>query len=170
MPRNINFKKIKGFEDYKISNDGKILGKQGKPLKQFVSSKNCCRVHLFRENKGWGKLVHRLVLENFLCVCPSGKQCNHKNGDRTDNTIENLEWVTPQENIRHAIDTGLWDPKGESANGSKLKEGEVWLIKKILQTNILSQENMAKMFKITQSAISRIKAKKRWKHILFQGG
>lgn len=47
------------------------------------------------------KLAHRLVLETFKG--PSQRYCNHKNGNKSDNRIENLEWVTASENVKHAI-------------------------------------------------------------------
>ena len=49
-----------------------------------------------QESRCW---VHRLIAVAFLGPCPDGFQVNHKNGNRTDNRIENLEYVTPQENI-----------------------------------------------------------------------
>lgn len=52
--------------------------------------------------------VHRLILETFYPVENSSElQVNHIDGDKTNNKLENLEWVTPKENVRHAFVTGL---------------------------------------------------------------
>lgn len=58
--------------------------------------------------------IHRIVAKCFLGECPKGKQINHIDGDKLNNVPENLEYVTPKENIRHAIKLGLHvavDPK-----------------------------------------------------------
>lgn len=53
------------------------------------------------------RFLHRLVAEAFMPCGEAGMQVNHINGDKTDNHASNLEWVTPIQNIRHAIRTGL---------------------------------------------------------------
>jgi hypothetical protein len=53
------------------------------------------------------RLVHRLIAQAFIPNPLSKKQVNHKNGNKVDNRIENLEWVTQEENMQHAYDTGL---------------------------------------------------------------
>jgi hypothetical protein len=54
-------------------------------------------------------LVHRLVVMAFIGPPPKGlTQVNHKDGDKQNNWAGNLEWVTPSENVQHAIDSGLW--------------------------------------------------------------
>ena len=52
--------------------------------------------------------IHRLVLEAFVGPCPEGKECNHKNHERDDNELTNLEWVTRSENNKHRRMTDKW--------------------------------------------------------------
>lgn len=60
--------------------------------------------------QGHKKLVHRVVAMAYL-PNPEGKKCvNHKDGDKLNNALSNLEWVTHSENMKHAFKTGLWKP------------------------------------------------------------
>ncbi len=78
---------------------------QSKWLKPCMS--NYKRVHLRYEGKGYSRYIHRLVAEAYL-PNPEGKeQVNHKDGDVTNNHVDNLEWVTPKENHKHGRDSGL---------------------------------------------------------------
>lgn len=64
-------------------------------------------VDLYYKNKRCNKRVHRLVAAAFLGESEEGHVVNHKNGDRFDNRVENLEYVTQGENVKHAWDNGL---------------------------------------------------------------
>lgn len=70
-------------------------------------------------------LAHRLIWEFVHGPIPQGMQINHINGVKTDNRIENLELVTPAENIAHAVRTGLMKRKGEHNPAAKLTEDDV---------------------------------------------
>lgn len=168
------WKAIKGFLDYQVSNRGSIRSWKGLDyliLKSAINSAGYPQVALFRNKKLSNKSVHRLVLEAFVGECPEGHQANHKDGNKSYNYVINLEWVTPSKNMQHAIETKLFTPswhtlKGEKSVNAKLKDGEVWLIKKLLWFGI-QQKSIAKMFRISRGAIVHIKAERTWSHIQF---
>lgn len=172
------WKVIKDFPDYAITNKGKIKRitdsrtyKAGRLIKPSMSPNGYLHIVLRKNNKPITLSIHRLVSKHFDPNYNEDLQCNHKNGDKTDCSINNLEMVTDSENKKHAVQTGLLKPlKGEKNGASKLKDGEVWLIKKILyykNKNVIkiSNENIGKMFNISYALISLINTNKRWKHI-----
>lgn len=59
------------------------------------------------EGRRKSKLLHRIIAESFCEKRDEAKEVNHKNGNKEDNRAENLEWVTRNENLQHAFDSGL---------------------------------------------------------------
>ena len=90
------WKKIEDFEDYEVSNKGEIRNSEGLILQQRLSRNGYLRVNL--KNKGKYKTVevHRVVAQAFLGAIYK-KQVHHKNGDRTDNNVTNLQIVSKKE-------------------------------------------------------------------------
>ena len=100
-------KPIKGYEGlYSITEDGKVFTHyQNKYMKTFINNSGYEVASLVKDGKKKKHLVHRLVAETYLGD-GKGKEVNHINFIKTDNNVNNLEWVTRKENIRHNIEHG----------------------------------------------------------------
>lgn len=125
---------VVGYEGwYSVSNIGRVRrdrgGKGTLPgliLKLAISNVGYPNVQLSKDAAIKRVLVHSLVAAAFIGLRPSGLHINHKNGDKLDNHVSNLEYVTVSENVRHALRTGLATAKkGEDAPGARLTEVDV---------------------------------------------
>jgi predicted XRE-type DNA-binding protein len=117
-------------------------------------------------NIGISRRVHRLVAQAFLSNPNNLPQVNHKNGIKSDNRVENLEWVSMSGNTRHAYDTSLMKgPIGKKNGNVKItKEIAIEIINLIRDGNMLDIE-IAKKFKLTQTHVSAIKNGKTWSRV-----
>ena len=111
------WKPIEGYEGlYEVSSYGNVRslprnGLKGKQLKLNINNHNgYVYVCLSKENHRLNKRAHVLVAKAFLS--PQSEQVNHKDGDKANNHVDNLEWCTRSENMRHAYRIGLEKPKG----------------------------------------------------------
>lgn len=112
--------------------------------------------------------THKLVALHFLesPVQIKNLVVNHKDGNRSNNRCDNLEWVSQSENIRHAYRTGLaYGPKGEKNGISKLRTCDVLEIKKMISDKVLKQSEIAKTFGVSPQVICDIKKRRKWAHI-----
>lgn len=110
--------------------------------------------------------VHRAVAAAFLGPPQAGQQVNHRNGLKSDNRVENLEYVTCRENIRHCWENGLHGVehcRGEASRLAKLTESNVRIIRREYPRQSLSQ--LAREFGVTKQAIWHIVKRKTWVHI-----
>lgn len=117
--------------------------------------------------------LHRLVAENFVKnPCPDIYDViNHKDGNKLNNSVSNLEWCTHKMNNAHAIKTGLTDPNnpasimlGEAHGRSKLTEQQV--IEILTTKTHQSIAGTAREYKVSESTISNILKRRNWKHII----
>ena len=165
------WKKIKGYGGrYEVSDIGEIKRvksfKKDRAKIQFLKPKievrGYRRIRLSGNSKSHFHFIHRLVIQTFNGNNPKGKEyVNHKNGNTSDNRLENLEWCSHLENMRHAIRTGLVNNNGEKSPNAILTKTDVLEIRK----SKLKQVELAKIYGVGQPHISSIITKKSWKHI-----
>lgn len=107
--KNIEFYKIKDFDNYYISKCGKILStKFKKPyIRKLQNRLGYKSIRLYKNKKSKYYQVHRFVAKTFISNPENKPQINHKNSIRSDNRIGNLEWVTNSENQKHAFKYGF---------------------------------------------------------------
>ena len=102
------WKPIKGFEGlYEVSNLGNVRNTNGRLRKPFLIHQGYLMIDLFHNYKRTHARVNRLVAEAFIPNPDKKTEVNHKNGSKTDNRAENLEWTSKSENMIHAYKTGL---------------------------------------------------------------
>lgn len=103
--------KIEGYPNYEVSSFGNVRRGE-RILKAGCSSHYLC-ISLFRENKRKRFSVHRLVAKAFIPNPDNKSQVNHIDGNKLNNHVSNLEWITHLENIHHAIRNGLIKRNGK---------------------------------------------------------
>ncbi len=103
------WKEINGYENlYEISNTGKVKSlRYNKILSGGYSGFGYLLVHLVKDSKKKQKYIHKLVAEAFIPNEDNKPQVNHIDGNKTNNNVDNLEWVSFSENNKHAYKTGL---------------------------------------------------------------
>ena len=172
------WKDILGYEGmYQVSNLGNIrsldrIVLNGGKYPSLINGKN---ISLAGDGRGYLMFiickngtrktikVYWAVAKAFIPNPENKKEINHINGIKTDNRVENLEWVTHKENMQHAILTGLINNRGENHKSAKLKNVDVIKIRELL-VNGLSQYKIAKMYNVHRSTIMHIKNRKySWK-------
>jgi predicted XRE-type DNA-binding protein len=166
------WKTIKEFPDYRISNLGKVKSfKKYHYTNERILKSSRDRngdgylfVNLYINGKSKICCVHRLVLCNFKPIDNHlDFEVNHMDGNKLNNYINNLEWCTKSENEFHAYKLGLKvSLKGEDHGRSKLKEDDIKEIRTLLKKGEYSQRRIAEIFNVSQSQISRIKLGQRW--------
>ena len=157
------WKIVQGFENYLVSTLGNVKTINGRFKKVVYDNKNSYGyVELWKNNKGKKFRIHRLVAETFIPNYDNKEQVNHIDGNKTNNCVDNLEWVTPKENVTHAINNNLIILKYGSNNVSaKLKEEDVKFIRENAKVNI-SVKELAKRYNVSTTNIYNILNNKKW--------
>lgn len=160
------WKPIKGYEGlYDISTEGRVYSHITKKFLSPSKIKNHYRaVALYKNKEGVSKTIHTLVAKAFIPRENLQLQVNHIDGNKHNNNVLNLEWVTAKGNSEHAIRTGLFDIKGEKQWGSKLKKVDVLDI--LSRYGFEKVQDIARDYNVAESTITLIAKGKNWKHLV----
>lgn len=150
------WKDIEGFEGlYQISNLGKVRNSD-RDLRLNTSKDGYKLTYLYTNKVKLTRTVHRLVAKAFIPNLKNKPCVNHINGIKTDNRIENLEWVTYSENTLHSFRTGLQEIKyGSKHHSTKIPESEYLEIFK-LNNEGKSSIQISKLYSVSKFTIQRI--------------
>lgn len=155
-------KPIPGHPGYSATADGRIRGPQ-KWLKPFADKRGYLRFNTFR-NGVWTQLgVHAAVCAAFHGARPEGMHAAHLNGNPLDNRAVNLKWCTPAENESHKRAHGTAQV-GERHHEAKLSDSDVVEIRLSLAEGVRGSQ-LARRYGVSETAISRIKLRKSWRHL-----
>lgn len=165
------WKKIRGYDNYEVSNLGRVRSlarpmtsrgdmprRENKILKQNGQRYN--KIVLHKNGIKISPNVHVLVATHFI-LNPDKKPCiNHKDGNKRNNNIKNLEWCTSQENCIDSLKRfpryGIFNPK------AKLTNNQVKKIRKMATNNSIT--SIAKTYGVTPANICDIIKRKTWTH------
>ena len=167
------------FSDtYEISNTGKIrsldridcAGRllEGRERKLTPYKDGYLRVNLSKDGKALRCTIHRLVAQTFLENTDNKETVNHIDGNKTNNNVDNLEWATRSENLKHAVDSGLKVPvRGEQNGRAKLTKSKVREIRerRAINPKVWTLTMLAKEYGVGRAHISNIIHRKTWSHV-----
>ena len=162
---------IDGHPDYKVSNFGRVMSfrlyKYGVIMTPTPRNANSYLSILLTHQKRSSKhyQLHRLIAIAFIPNPENKPFINHKNGIKTDNRIENLEWCTKSENVLHAFRTGLKKPtRGIQYNRSTLTEEQVRVMKRT-NWGLFNLIEIGLIFHVSKYTVGKIINGKNWRHI-----
>lgn len=160
------WKDINGFRElYQISNLGRVRRKDNfKVLKPLSISKGYKGVRLYEtKNKAITKKIHRLVAEYFIPNPLNLPQVNHKDGNKSNNRIDNLEWCSNEFNMNHAIINKLIK-LGEQRPCSKCTEKSLLLLQRLIDCGFTIKQ-LSIIYCISKNCMKEIIRGKTYSHL-----
>jgi hypothetical protein len=146
-----------------IGSKGKYCTKQPKLIRVNANGRGYPQVNIL----GVSRRVHRLVAESFIDNPRGFKQVNHKDGNKLNNRVDNLEWCNNSHNIKHAIELGLLvHKKGDECQRAILSEEQVITIKSLFQQDHYPRDKeIGLIYNVSEYAIYNIRKNRTWKYL-----
>lgn len=158
----------KDIGEYILYSNGDVYSKYFKKL-LFQKPTNNISYKAFPLRDGARKMtyVHRLIAQAFIPNPDNLPEVNHKDGNKRNNHVDNLEWCTGNQNRKHARDTGLLI---NQVMGSKHKDArftplQIQVVREALTLGYIGFQ-IARYFKVNRSTIYRIKTNEHWKQLV----
>lgn len=154
---------------YSVSDQGRVRNdRTGHVLRPAKHNCGYRHVALCEGKKRRRAYVHHLVLEAFVSPRPEGEETNHKNGNKADNRLANLEWVTRSANASHAARTGLRDYSSITGVGcwkAKLTPRSVREIRDRYANTDVSSYTLAREYGVSPRAVRMAIHGETWAHV-----
>lgn len=168
---------IPDYEGYEIDRCGNVYamfkarGQEiGRQIKSRVTPEGYVTVSLSKDGKWKTRTIHRLLMLTFKPVENSRElEVNHIDGNRANNDLSNLEWLTHTDNMLHShyvLKSWSRMPHGERSSDHKLTEDQVRTIRALLAEGKMLQRDIAQQYGVSQAAISQILIRKTWKRLV----
>lgn len=159
------WKSVSSFPKYEVSTFGRVRHIKNGIRKAYHDAAGYARISCSKNGRVSYFKIHQAVAIAFIHNPFGKKNINHKDGVKSNNRLDNLEWCTHQENDLHAKNNGLLRPPlGERCHQAKLNTASVLKIKELIRCGV-SNTKIALMFSVQKEAVRRIKVGRTWKHI-----
>lgn len=153
------------YENLLVGEDGRIYSKIKKKFLRPSVKPDTGYAVVYVYDIGKLQRVHRLVAETYLQNSEFyGQDVNHKDGNKQNNSVENLEWCTRSYNIIHAKELGLNKSRGETHFDAIYSEDQIREVCKLLEQGFRNQD-IADMTGVHKDTVSDVRGGRRWKHV-----
>jgi len=171
------WKYIDGYEgSYEVSTHGNIRSylytgisknKRDEPINLTPVPTNIgyMKIGLSKDGEQSYPSIHRLVAEAFIPNPENKRTVNHKDGDKKNNHVLNLEWATYSENIQHSVKHGLQGHSRGERSATKLTKNDVIDIRELAKTGKYTHKEIGQRFGISRRYAGEIINKRKWAHI-----
>lgn len=175
----IRYREVAGFFGYLVGSNSTFwscLNRRGRITRVWhqifgsITTNGRCAVDLSREipgdrRRGVSMLAHRVVLEAFVGPCPDGMECRHLDNNPLNNSLSNICWGTPIENMADKKVHGTeYDRRGSANPKAKLSEKDIPVIRRLRHEGIMPIR-IAAMFNVDPCTVTDITKFRTWKHI-----
>lgn len=166
---------IADWPDYAVSDFGRVKrikkpysgrGRVGAILKpRYSTGVQYPAVNLTRDRRPQHWFVHRLVAHVFLGPCPDGYEVNHRDGDKGNPRLSNLEYVTRSNNLRHAFENGMMSAQGEKNTRAILSDGDIRSIRAEYTGAYGQCAALARRYGVSHATMQDIVHRRHWTHV-----